>query len=171
VTFAGQGFKIDRRIHLSRLAPAPRRMGGDNAGHGQRCQSLSDPGIECGQLLHDGEMDDPTQGAAELRRTMYIAALWFVALLSGTITTAMLLASGWRPYRLAAFSDAIWIAGTSAAALGTVLLAWAGCPITKKSVAEEDRRKSLVVRIGIAAFIVGTAAATVVELSSPIHLG
>ena len=117
-------------------------------------------------------MDDPTQGAAELRRTMYIAALWFAAaMLSGTITTAMLMASGWRPYRLTTFPDAIWIAGTSVAALGTVLLAWAGCPITKKSVAEEDRRKSLVVRVGIAAFIVGTAVASLVELSSPVHLG
>ena len=117
-------------------------------------------------------MDDPTQGAAELRRTMYIAALWFAAaLLSGTVTMAMLMASGWRPYRLAAFPDATWIAGTSMAALGTVLLAWAGCPVTRKGVAEEDRRKSLVVRVGIAAFIIGTAAASVVELSSPVHLG
>jgi hypothetical protein len=152
-----------------RLSPT---AGRDNAGHGHRCQPPSDPGIEYGPPLHDGGMDDPTQGAAELRRTMYIAALWFAAaLLSGTITTAMLIASGWRPYRLAAFPGAIWIVGTSAAALGTVLLAWAGCPITKESVAEEDRRKSLVVRIGIAAFIVGTAAASVVELSSPVHLG
>jgi cation transport ATPase len=120
---------------------------------------------------HDGEMDDPTQDAAELRRTMYIAALWFAAaLLSGTITTAILMASGWRPYRLAAFPDAVWIAGTSVASLGTVLLAWAGCPITKKGLAEEDKRKSLAVRIGIAAFIGGTAMASIVELSSPARL-
>jgi hypothetical protein len=122
-------------------------------------------------LRDDGEMDAPTRDAAELRRTMYIAALWFAAaLLSGTITTAMLIASGWRPYRLAAFPDAIWVAGTSIAALGTVLLAWAGCPVTKRGIVEEDRRKSLVVRVGIAAFIVGTAMASIVELSSPARL-
>jgi hypothetical protein len=116
-------------------------------------------------------MEDPTQDAAELRRTMYIAALWFAAaLISGTITTAMLMASGWRPYRLAVFPDAIWVTGTSIAALGTVLLAWAGCPITKHAVVEEDKRKSLVVRAGIAAFIVGTAMASIVELSSPVRL-
>jgi hypothetical protein len=116
-------------------------------------------------------MTNPTESAAELRRTMYIAALWFAAaLLSGTITTALLMASGWRPYRLAAFPAAMWVAGTSIAAAGTVLLAWAGCPVTKKGVREEDSRKSLVVRVGIAAFIVGTAVSSIVELSSPTRL-
>jgi hypothetical protein len=116
-------------------------------------------------------MENPIESAAELRRTMYIAALWFAAaLLSGTVTTAMLMASGWRPYRLAAFPDMMWVVGTSIAALGTVLLAWAGCPVTKKSVGKEDSRKSLVVRVGIAAFIVGTAMASIVELSSPTRL-
>ena len=101
---------------------------------------------------------------------MYIAALWFAAaLLSGTITTALLMASGWRPYRLAAFPEAVWLAGTAVAAAGTVLLAWAGCPITKKGLVDENRRKSVTVRMGIGAFILGTAVASVVELWSPRH--
>jgi cation transport ATPase len=116
-------------------------------------------------------MEDPTQDAAELRRTMYIGALWFAAsLLSGTITTAVLMASGWRPYRLADFPEAVWLAGTSVAVVGTILLAWAGCPITNQGLVEEIRRKSLVVRIGVAAFIGGTAVASIVELSSPVGL-
>lgn len=114
-------------------------------------------------------MEDPTHDAAELRRTTYIAALWFAAaVISGTITTAMLLASGWRPYNLSPLPEAIWLAGTVIASAGTVLLAWAGCPVTSLGVAQENRRKTLTVRIGIVAFMVGIAVASAVELFSPI---
>jgi cation transport ATPase len=113
-------------------------------------------------------MEDPTQDAAELRRTMYISALWFAAaLLSGTVTTAVLMASGWRPYRLAALPEVIWWAGTAVSSVGTVLLAWAGCPVTKQGAAEADRNKSLAVRVGVAAFLAGIATASIVELCSP----
>jgi hypothetical protein len=118
---------------------------------------------------HNGQMDDPTADAAELRRTMYISAFWFVgALLSGTVTTAMLIASGWRPYRLDLLPEIIWWLATAVSASGTVLLAWAGCPITKHGVGQESHSKSMTVRIGIVAFLAGIAVASVVELCSPV---
>ena len=115
-------------------------------------------------------VDDPTRDAAELRRTMYIAALWFAAaLLSGTVTTAILMSTGWRPYRLPLVAEIIWLVSTGVSVLGTVLLAWAGCPVTNSGVHEENRRKSLTVRVGTVAFLVGTAAASLVELFTPVQ--
>jgi cation transport ATPase len=113
-------------------------------------------------------MEDLTQDATELRRTTYIAALWFAAaLLSGTVTTAILLAGGWRPYRLDVLPGATWLAATAVAAAGTVLLAWAGCPVFPREGATEHHRKSLTIRVGIVAFLAGTAVASSVELFSP----
>jgi hypothetical protein len=118
------------------------------------------------------KMEDPTDDAAELRRTMYIAAFWFAAtLISGTVTTAILLASGWRPAQLSAFGQASWFTGTGLATIGTVLLAWAGCPVTPRGVAKENAHKTITVRIGIAAVLVGMALASAVELASPARMG
>lgn len=113
-------------------------------------------------------MNDPTTSAPELQRTMFIAALWFTAaLLSGTITTAMLLAAGWRPYLLDPLPRTIWLASGAVAVVGTVLLAWAGCPVTKRGVESENTRKSITVRIGIVAFMAGIGVASLVELFTP----
>ena len=105
-----------------------------------------------------------------MRRTMYIAGMWFAAaLLSGTVTTAILMWTGWRPYRLPLAAEIIWLAASGVASLGTVLLAWAGCPVTNSGVREENQRKSLTVRIGIVTFMVGIAAASLVELFTPVQ--
>jgi cation transport ATPase len=113
---------------------------------------------------------DPTRDDAELQRTMYIAAFWFAAaLISGTVTTAILMSTGWRPYRLPLGSEAVWLVSTGVSVLGTVLLAWAGCPVTKRGVRQENGRKSLTVRLGIVAFLVGIAAASLVELFGPVQ--
>jgi multisubunit Na+/H+ antiporter MnhB subunit len=116
-------------------------------------------------------MDDPTTDAAELRRTMYISALWFAAaVVCGTVTTAILMASGWRPYRLTPFPETAWVIGAIISVIGTVLLAWAGCPVTSRGLGDENKRKTLVIRLGIVAFMLGIALASVVELLSPVYL-
>jgi hypothetical protein len=121
---------------------------------------------------HNGQMEDPTQEAAELRRTMYIAALWFAAaLLSGTVTTAVLMSSGWRPYRLAVLPEVIWWTGTAVSCIGAVLLAWAGCPVARPGRAQENRNKALTVRIGVGSFLAGIGTASIVELCSPAIFG
>lgn len=90
-------------------------------------------------------------------------------MLSGTVTTAILMSTGWRPYRLPLPMEVIWLAGTGLACLGTVLLALAACPVSSPRGESATRRRWLILRLGLALFLVGTAVASVVELFTPVQ--
>jgi hypothetical protein len=98
------------------------------------------------------------------------AALFAAALLSGTITTAILMSSGFRPYRLDPLPAALWLSGTGLAVIGTALLGWASCPPLGAGARASVPPRSLVIRVGMAVFLVGMGAASLVELFSPVSV-
>ncbi|RCK68917.1 hypothetical protein DT076_13440 [Desertihabitans brevis] len=104
---------------------------------------------------------------AELTRIGFSGTLWFAAaLLAAAIGLAGLLAGGWRPAGLPTLAAVGFWVGAGAQLLGLGGLAWAGCPVIGLDRERADKNKSLVVRAGVIAFVLGGALASLAVLLS-----
>ena len=103
-----------------------------------------------------------------VQRIMRTGTVWFAAAI-GTVGVflGLVLASGWRPARLAAPDQVLWWIGALVVVLSIGLLGWSGCPILEVDVPTADRNKTRTMQWGTALFIIGGAlAATALLLSA-----
>ena len=107
--------------------------------------------------------------AAETARIMRTGTIWVAA---GAIAPAIglgpLLASGWRPFDLPVWAQAVFWVGTVVAALGLALLVWAGCPVLGFTLERAYRQKVPSIRAGIVMNLSGMAVAGFAILVTPI---
>jgi hypothetical protein len=107
----------------------------------------------------DAPRDFPGADAADdalLRHIVSVGGLWFAAaVVAAAVGLAGLLAAGWRPSDLHGAGDALWWTGAAVAAGGIGALAWAGCPVVVPESHPATERKSLSIRAGVVAFLVG----------------
>ncbi len=105
----------------------------------------------------------------ETERIIRSGTIWLAAVI---LTAAVLLgpsiAAGWRPADLPAPLGAAWWIGALAAAAGTALLVWAGCPVLGFRLADAYRQKVPSIRIGICLALGGIAFAGLAVLISPV---
>ena len=95
-----------------------------------------------------------------VQRIMRTGTVWFAAAV-GTVGVflGLVLASGWRPARLAAPDQVLWWIGALVVVLSIGLLGWSGCPILEVDVPTADRNKTRTMQWGTALFIIGGALA------------
>jgi hypothetical protein len=103
-----------------------------------------------------------------VQRIMSTGTVWFAAAV-GTVGVflGLVLASGWRPTRLAEPDQILWWVGALVVVLSIGLLGWSGCPILEVDVPTADRNKTRTMQWGTAMFIVGGALAVVALLLGP----
>jgi MFS family permease len=104
--------------------------------------------------------------AAELSRIGFTGTIWFAAAVIGAgVPLAGLLARGWRPHDLPEGAEFVWWIGFALILIALGSLAWAGCPVLRTDVPSADRQKSVWIRVGVVAFMIGAAAATLAVLA------
>jgi hypothetical protein len=103
-----------------------------------------------------------------VQRIMRTGTVWFAAAV-GTVGVflGLVLASGWRPARLAMPDQVLWWIGAVVVVLSIGLLGWSGCPILEVDVPTADRNKTRTMQWGTALFIIGGALAAVALLLGP----
>jgi hypothetical protein len=103
-----------------------------------------------------------------VQRIMRTGTVWFAAAV-GTVGVflGLVLASGWRPTRLAAPDQVLWWIGALVVVLSIGLLGWSGCPILEVDVPTADRNKTRAMQWGTAMFIAGGALAATALLLGP----
>lgn len=108
-----------------------------------------------------------TSKPAEVGRVDFTGAIWFGAVLIGTgIPLAGLFAAGWRPAVLPGAARIFWWLGAGLSLAGLGCLAWAGCPLLGDDFEATYQQKSVCIRLGTVAAMVGFAVTTVVVLLS-----
>jgi hypothetical protein len=102
-----------------------------------------------------------------VQRIMRTGTVWFAAAV-GTVGVflGLVLASGWRPARLAAPDQVLWWIGALVVVLSIGLLGWSGCPILEVDVPTADRNKTRTMQWGTALFIIGGALSALALLLS-----
>ncbi|MBW4040765.1 MAG: hypothetical protein HIU86_01370 [Acidobacteria bacterium] len=120
------------------------------------------------------EQHESARGAHELmtpevnvQRIMRTGTVWFATAV-GTVGVflGLVLASGWRPARLAAPDQVLWWIGTLLVVVSIGLLGWSGCPVLEVDVPTADRNKTRTMQWGTALFIIGGALAATALLVS-----
>lgn len=113
--------------------------------------------------LHPYEFED-----VETERIIRSGTIWLAAVIvTGALLLGPAVAAGWRPADLPAPFGAAWWIGALAAAAGTALLVWAGCPVLGFRLADAYRQKVPSIRIGICLALGGMAFAGLAVLLSP----
>lgn len=103
-----------------------------------------------------------------VQRIMRTGTVWFAAAVGAVgVFLGLVLASGWRPMRLAAPDQVLWWVGALVVVGAIGLLGWSGCPILEVDVPTADRNKTRTMQWGTALFIIGGALAATAVLLSP----
>ncbi len=112
---------------------------------------------------------DPVESpAAETQRIIRSGTIWLAAALITPATMfGPLLASGWRPFDLPIWGALLFWLGAAAAAAGTALLIWAGCPTLGYPLMRAWKQKQYCIRTGIVLDVSGMALISLVLLVTP----
>ena len=132
-------------------------------------------GREAAPLSTSQDQHESTRDVHELMtpevnvlRIMRTGTVWFASAI-GTVGLflGLVLASGWRPTRLAGPDQVLWWAGALVVVASIGLLGWSGCPILEVDVPTADRNKTRTMQWGTALFIIGGALAATALLLGP----
>jgi len=114
-------------------------------------------------------MADFESAEAETERIIRTGTVWLAAVVvMAALLLGPFLAAGWRPTELPLVPEVLWWVGAGAAAVGTALLVWAGCPVLGFPLEQALRQKRFSIRVGIVLSLSGTTLAGLAVLLSPV---